>query len=121
MYELTVKQEFAASHALRDYEGKCKNLHGHTWRVEIVVCGAALNKAGMLIDFKEIKQCLREPLETLDHAHLNDLVYFQKANPTSEHIARYLFDCLKEKLRSVRVKKVTVWEPEQSGASYDET
>jgi 6-pyruvoyltetrahydropterin/6-carboxytetrahydropterin synthase len=121
MYELTVKNEFAASHALRDYEGKCKNLHGHTWHVEIIVAGKMLNKAGMLIDFKEIKRHLHELLETLDHAHLNDLAYFKKVNPTSEHIAKYLFDCLKEKLHSVRVKKVTVWESEKSGASYDET
>ena len=95
MYELTVKNEFAASHSLRDYEGKCKNLHGHTWHVEIVVAGKKLNKAGMLMDFKEMKRHLYELLETFDHAHLNDLAYFKKVNPTSEHIAKYLFDRLR--------------------------
>jgi 6-pyruvoyltetrahydropterin/6-carboxytetrahydropterin synthase len=121
MYELTVKSEFAASHCLRDYEGKCKHLHGHTFRVEIVVAGRELNKAGMLIDFKEIKSHLHDLLEGLDHAHLNDADYFQRANPTSEQIAKYLFDRLKDKLSGISVKKVTVWESEKSGASYDET
>ncbi len=120
MYELTVKGEFAASHSLRDYEGKCKNLHGHTWRVDIVVAGKALNNVGMVIDFKEIKSHLHAFLETLDHQHLNDLEHFKVVNPTSEQIAKYLFDCLKEKLHTVKVKKVTVWESDKSGASYDE-
>ncbi|MFA6378658.1 MAG: 6-carboxytetrahydropterin synthase QueD [Candidatus Omnitrophota bacterium] len=120
MYELTVKGEFAASHSLRDYEGKCKNLHGHTWHVDIVVAGATLNKVGMLVDFKEIKSHLHELLESLDHAHLNDLAYFKKVNPTSENIAKYIFDCFKEKPHTTIVKKVTVWESEKSGATYYE-
>jgi len=120
MYALTVKGEFAASHSLRDYEGKCKNLHGHTWHVDIVVAGRTLNKVGMLVDFKEIKSDLHALLESLDHAHLNDLAYFKKANPTSENIAKYIFDHFKKKLHSAAVKKVTVWESDKSGASYDE-
>lgn len=121
MYALTVKGEFAASHSLRDYEGKCKHLHGHTWHVDIVVIGKRLNKVGMLVDFKEIKRELHALLETLDHVHLNDLAYFKKVNPTSENIARYIFDRFKAKLRTATVKKVTVWESDKSGASYDET
>jgi len=121
MYELTVKSEFAASHSLRDYEGKCKNLHGHTFHVDIVVSGKRLNKSGMLLDFKEIKSHLRDLLETLDHSHLNDLPHFKVVNPTSENIAKYIFDCLREKLHTAAIKKVTVWESEKSGASYDET
>ncbi len=120
MYELTVKGEFAASHSLRDCEGKCKNLHGHTWHVDVVVAGEDLNKTGMLVDFKEIKSALNAVLEELDHSHLNDLVYFQTVNPTSENIAQYLFDSLKKKLKTVAPKRVTVWESEKANATYYE-
>lgn len=119
MYELTVKDEFAASHSLRGYEGKCKNLHGHTWHVDVIVRGKKVNKVGMLIDFKEIKNDLKKVMETLDHAHLNDLAHFKKVNPTSENIAKYIFDHLAQKLRGIKVRKVTVWESEKSGASYE--
>jgi 6-pyruvoyltetrahydropterin/6-carboxytetrahydropterin synthase len=120
MYELTVKGEFAASHSLRGYEGKCKKLHGHTWHVDVVVGGTKLNKAGMLIDFKELKGCLRDLLETFDHTHLNSLPHFKTVNPTSENIAKYIFTCLKKELRGVIVNKVTIWESEKSGVSYAE-
>jgi 6-pyruvoyltetrahydropterin/6-carboxytetrahydropterin synthase len=120
MYELTVKGEFAASHSLRDYEGKCKNLHGHTWHVDVVVAGEKLNKTGMLVDFKEIKGALNTLLEELDHAHLNDLVYFQAVNPTSENIAKYFFDSLKTELKTVVLQRVTVWESEKANATYYE-
>jgi len=119
MYELTVKGEFAASHSLRDYEGKCKNLHGHTWHVDVVVFGPAVNKTGMLIDFKEIKRSLYDILDTLDHAHLNEIAYFKKVNPTSENIAKYIFDRLTPGLQGIKVRKVTVWESEKAGASYE--
>lgn len=119
MYELTVKGEFAASHSLRDYEGKCKNLHGHTWHVDVVVFGPAVNKTGMLIDFKEIKCSLYDILDTLDHAHLNDILYFKKKNPTSENIAKYIFDRLALKAKGIKVRRVTVWESEKAGASYE--
>ena len=121
MYELTVKGEFAASHSLRGYEGKCKKLHGHTWHVDVVVRGEKVNGVGMLIDFKEIKGDLKNILEGLDHGHLNNLPYFKKANPTSENIAKYIFDCLAKKIHGVKVQRVTVWESEKSGASYEKS
>ena len=121
MYELTVKGEFAASHSLRDYEGKCKKLHGHTWHVDVVVRGKKVNSVGMLIDFKEIKGDLKKILETLDHVHLNNLPHFKKVNPTSENIAKHIFDCLTKSIRGVKVQKVTVWESEKSGASYEKS
>lgn len=118
MYELMVKGEFAASHSLRDYDGKCKNLHGHTWHVDILVADSMLNRAGMLIDFKEIKGALNALLDKLDHTHLNDLAYFQAVNPTSENIAKYLFDSLKKEIRTACLKHVTVWESEKASATY---
>lgn len=120
MYELMVKSDFAASHSLRDYQGKCKNLHGHTWKVDVVFLGADLNQAGMLIDFTEIKKNLKEVVDTLDHRHMNDLDYFKKTNPTSENISKYIFKEILSKLPSVKIKSVTVWESENASATYYE-
>ena len=117
MYQLVVKGDFASSHSLRDYEGKCKNLHGHTWKVEVAICGKDLNKTGMLVDFKEIKGVLRTILAELDHQHLNDLVFFQTVNPTSENIAKFIFDKFSKEIPS-KVKRVTVWESENASATY---
>ena len=117
MYQLTVKGDFAASHSLRDYEGKCKNLHGHTWKVDIVFSGKDLNSTGMLVDFKEIKSSLKAILEKLDHQHLNDLEPFGKINPTSENIAKFIFDKLFQE-NICAVEKVTVWESENASATY---
>ncbi len=118
MYCLTVRGDFAASHSLRDYDGKCKNLHGHTWKVEVVIQGDQLNEAGMLVDFQNIKKILRGILETLDHQHLNDLPYFQRNNPTSENLAKFIFDLFSSSSPGVRLKGVTVWESENASATY---
>ncbi len=121
MYELTVKSDFASSHSLRDYQGKCKNLHGHTWKVEVLFSGEKLNQAGMLIDFKEIKELLKSILDNLDHTHLNDIDYFQEINPTSENLAKYIFKEISMKTLSAHIKKVTVWESENASATYYES
>ncbi len=118
MFLLTVKGDFASSHHLRDYEGQCKNLHGHTWKVEIVVQGEGLNGAGMLVDFQQIKKVLREILSGLDHRHLNDIAYFKENNPTSENLAKYIFDSFLTLLPKIRLNKVTVWESENASATY---
>lgn len=117
MYMLTVNEHFASSHSLRDYEGKCKNLHGHTWKVQVVVQGQELNSVGMLVDFKELKQSLREVVSELDHQHLNGLEYFQKINPTSENIARFIFEKIEQK-GILNIDRVTVWESENASATY---
>ena len=117
MYQLVVKGDFASSHSLRDYEGKCKNLHGHTWKVEAAISGKNLNKTVMLVDFKEIKGALRSILSELDHQHLNDIGFFQSVNPTSENIAKFIFDQLSQKI-PLTVEKVTVWESENASATY---
>ena len=88
MFELSIKSHFAASHSLRGYEGKCRNLHGHTWKTEVIIESNGLNDIGMVIDFKVLKKKLEDFLEELDHVHLNDLAYFHDVNATTENLAR---------------------------------
>jgi len=116
MYEVKVIDQFSAAHKLREYEGKCENLHGHNWKVEVCVRGEKLDKIGMVIDFKELKAVLGKVLGELDHCYLNDLSYFKKVNPTSENIAKFIFDNLK--LAKLSASSVSVWESSNSCATY---
>ncbi len=120
MFELTIRDEFAAGHYLRNYPGACERPHGHNWKVEVCVRGEKLNEIGILMDFKDLKRHLKEILDTLDHQDLNQHPAFQEKNPSSENIARYIFDHLKEKLAPypVELVRVTVCETERSCASY---
>jgi 6-pyruvoyltetrahydropterin/6-carboxytetrahydropterin synthase len=120
MFELNVRKEFSAAHHLREYRGKCESLHGHNWKVEVFVAAAKLNKTGIVADFREIKERLNGVLEELDHTYLNELPYFRKYNPTSENIAKYIFDKLRPQFSRLRIKlrKVTVWESDNAHASY---
>jgi 6-pyruvoyltetrahydropterin/6-carboxytetrahydropterin synthase len=120
MYELVINAKFSAAHNLRNYHGKCERLHGHNWRVEVFVRADALGKGGMVLDFRILREEIEKVLEALDHQYLNDLPLFQKEEPSSENIARYLYNALEESLRAygVRPHKVTAWESEGAGASY---
>ncbi len=120
VYYLTVKTEFAAAHQLRGYRGKCENLHGHNWKIEVIVKGPDLDKIGMLVDFTEVKAWLRTLIdEQLDHRNLNDLPEFQALNPSAENIAKYLFDGLGNRVpQGVSVDRVTVYETDRCGATY---
>ncbi len=120
MFELTVRDEFSAAHFLRDYPGACERPHGHNWRVEVCVRGERLNEIGILMDFKDLKRFLKEVLEDLDHRDLNEHPSFEKKNPSSENIARYIFERLQERLTKypVRLVRVTVCETDRSCASF---
>ena len=118
MYELSVKSDFASAHFLRGYEGKCKTLHGHTWKVELVIESDKLVKIGMVADFAVVKKQLRDFLEELDHVHLNDLPYFKEINPTTENLAKYIFDEFPKRYGLIRLKRVTVWESDQASITY---
>jgi 6-pyruvoyltetrahydropterin/6-carboxytetrahydropterin synthase len=107
---------FSAAHNLRGYRGKCEALHGHNWKVEACLRGKALDKCGMLADFSGIKRQLAAVLDELDHRYLNGSAYFKKVNPTSENIAKYIFARLKPRLKGLCC--VTVWESENSAATY---
>jgi len=116
MYELMAEDSFDAAHALRNYEGPCENLHGHTWKVQVFLKGNRLNKIGLMEDFKSIKKELGSAIAELDHKLLNDLKPFMVKNPTSENIAEYIFKSLKKKMKMLY--KVTIWESPTTNASY---
>jgi len=120
MYELRVITQFAAAHQLRNFKGKCEKLHGHNWRIEVIVEGEKLNDAGLLIDFKEVKDDTNRILEELDHSFLNELSQFKDQNPSSENIAAYIFEKLSSKLNDnqIKVAKVTAWESDSASTSY---
>lgn len=119
MFEVCVMASFSSAHRLRGYKGKCEALHGHNWRVEILLSSRKLDKIGMVCDFTQIKERLNNILKEFDHNYLNDLTYFKKVNPTSENIAKYIFDKLKLFSRQqLALKKVTVFESENAYATY---
>jgi 6-pyruvoyltetrahydropterin/6-carboxytetrahydropterin synthase len=120
MFELSINGEIAAAHFLNAYDGKCKNLHGHTWKVEITVLGKELNSLGMVADFTVLKAKLKEVLEAMDHGCLNDLSFFKENNPTTENIARYLLREYGAKAAPLKVKNVRVWESDTSSVTYYE-
>ena len=118
MYEIKVKSSFSAAHNLRNYDGKCERLHGHNWIVEAVFRYRQLDDNGLAVDFKIAKAALKDAFESLDHAYLNELPHFRKTNPTSENMAKFIYDSVKKKMKSVH--SIAVWENEQSSAIYTE-
>lgn len=120
MYEVVVKGHFAAAHYLRHYQGKCENLHGHRFRVVVGLKGWELNESGMLYDFTVLKEKLHEVLGSFDHVCLNDLPQFKDADPSSENIARAIYDELKMKLfgTGAILAYVEVWESPDTGVRY---
>jgi 6-pyruvoyltetrahydropterin/6-carboxytetrahydropterin synthase len=122
VYELKIITQMAAAHQLREFEGKCEKLHGHNWKIEVCVAGQNLAHNGILIDFKLIKEAAHKVVHDLDHSFLNELEWFKSLNPSSENIARYIFQSLSKELNDarVRVSKVTAWESDSACASYSE-
>ncbi|MBU2540662.1 MAG: 6-carboxytetrahydropterin synthase QueD [Candidatus Omnitrophica bacterium] len=121
-FEISVIDYFSAAHNLRQYQGKCENIHGHNFKVKITLGANSLDKTGMVYDFHYVKEVLKKTLKVLDHSHLNKLPYFGRVNPTSENIAKFIFNKLKAKInkRTRKLIKVTVWETESNEASYQE-
>lgn len=120
MYGVTIKKSFSAAHLLKEIGGKCEELHGHNFLVEISVAAESLNEEGLLIDFRTVKRWTDEVLEQLDHKYLNELEYFKNRNPSSEAIARFLYEQISEKARqaNVALSRVTVWESDNSYVTY---
>src|ERR1700721_4887297 len=114
MYEVTGQSGFSSGHYLRNYRGKCENPHGHNYRVCVTLIGAELDAAGLLLDFKLLKQVMRPVIERIDHQMLNDLEPFIELNPSAENLARYFYEETNRQLNHmtggrVAVKGCTIW------------
>jgi len=125
MFQITVEDTFAAGHYLRNYRGKCENPHGHNYKVRVTLCGEELDRAGLLLDFKDLKDVMHDVVDRLDHQMINDVEPFTVLNPSAENLAKYFYDETQAKLRAatngrVRVKDVTVWETDTTTATYFE-
>ena len=120
MYEVTIIKSFSAAHLLADIGGKCEELHGHNFKVEITVAAEELNSNGLLIDFRFLKKSLGEILEDIDHKHLNDLTLFAGINPSAENIAKYICEKMdiKVKTTGVNMVRIKIWESENAAVTY---
>jgi len=119
VYELVVHAGFAAAHRLREYHGDCENLHGHNWKLEVVLAAENLDKLGMVCDFRVIKRHLASVVKQLDHKYLNELEEFGERNPTTENVAAFVCRELVKLLpEPVRVARVTAWESDGCGATF---
>jgi 6-pyruvoyltetrahydropterin/6-carboxytetrahydropterin synthase len=118
MFEVCVEHTFAAAHALRNYKGKCENVHGHNYRVQVGIEGEELDANGLLFDFTDLKKNLRATSEYLDHQNLNQLKPFDEINPSAENIAKFIWDELQKDMKSRSIAYVRVWETDTSCATY---
>jgi 6-pyruvoyltetrahydropterin/6-carboxytetrahydropterin synthase len=120
IFEVYVQTHFSAAHRLEGYPGDCSRTHGHNWIIDVFVRCSALNDIGIGIDFRDIKLSVKEVLSNLDHFDLNELEPFRETNPTSENIAKYLYQELSRRLNSstVKISKIKVSETPGAGAFY---
>lgn len=120
MFDIFIDTHFAGAHHLRDYPGDCEKPHGHNWKVKVTVRATELDKYGMGIDFKVLKKIVKSVIDKLDHNDLNTLEYFREKNPSSEHIATFIFDDVQSQLSSDRyaIYSVMVLETDTQGLTY---
>jgi len=120
MYEVTIIKSFSAAHLLSQIGGKCEELHGHNFKVEVTIAAANLNESGLLIDFRVVKKWLGVILDQMDHKHLNELAYFAGTNPSAENIAKFIYDQMvpQAKQSQIRIARIKVWESESAVVTY---
>ncbi len=120
-FEVMIERNFSSAHQLRGYKGKCENLHGHNYKVEIYARGRELDNIGLLVDFGELKAAADEIVNYLDHRNINELAPFdEEVNPSAENLARYFLERVSERVGSERVEvyKVRCFETPTSVATY---
>jgi 6-pyruvoyltetrahydropterin/6-carboxytetrahydropterin synthase len=122
MYEVSVDETFAAAHNLRNYRGKCENLHGHNYKVRITLAGQELDSTGLLYDFVQLKKAIQDVIRSLDHTYLNERPPFDVLNPSAENIARYIYEETARQLpraaNGAGIASITVWESDVTAATY---
>src|SRR5829696_3893155 len=105
IFEVMIERNFSSAHQLRGYRGKCENLHGHNYKVEIYARGRELNEVGLLVDFVELKQAADEIVNFLDHKNINELPPFDgELNPSAENLARFILERVAGRLTDDRVE-----------------
>jgi len=118
MYILEKTLDFDSAHFLKNYKGACSRLHGHCWKLKAVITGNRLNKLGILIDFKDIKEILKQ----FDHHEINKFPPFNKINPTAENLSKFFKDELQKYCNTLDnkpiVQYIDVYETETSLARY---
>jgi 6-pyruvoyltetrahydropterin/6-carboxytetrahydropterin synthase len=119
MYLVSVESHFDAAHFLRNYHGKCENLHGHRYKVIVNVGTDKLDDDGLAYDFVELKGRLNKILDIFDHGCLNDIPPFDKINPSAENISRTIYEKLKKELpRRINITSIQVWESPENCITY---
>src|ERR1700724_4846676 len=122
MFEVTVEQTCANAHALRTLKGRCENLHGHNFKVQVVISGERLDDAGLLVDFIDVKNLMGQVMARLDHQNLNEVPPFDVKNPSAENIAEYFYSQMTSGLANtpvpVRLLEVKIWETDIQSATY---
>ena len=109
---ITKKFVFDSAHKLKNYKGKCKNLHGHTYIFYVTVIGEVNRKSGMVLDFSKINKIVEERvIKVLDHNYLNKIL----TQPTAENISVWIWGQLKKHLK---VHKIELWETPDSFVTY---
>ena len=120
-FEVMIERHFSSAHQLRGYKGKCENLHGHNYKIEIYARGRELDNIGLLVDFGELKEAADEVVQYLDHRNINELPPFDvELNPSAENLARYILERISARVGDERVKvfKVRCFETPTSVATY---
>jgi 6-pyruvoyltetrahydropterin/6-carboxytetrahydropterin synthase len=122
MFQVSVDETFSAGHALRGYQGKCENPHGHNYKVRIFLEGPGLDSIGLLFDFTHLKRVMRNIIEGVDHKFLNDQAPFDAINPSAENLAKFFYDETSRQMNALpegaRIARVTVWETDTTSATY---
>jgi len=119
-FEVMIERNFSSAHQLRGYKGKCENLHGHNYRIEIYARGSELDNIGLLVDFVDLKAAADEIVMYLDHRNINELPPFDELQPSAENLAKYILEHVARRIDDERVKiyKVRCFETPTSVATY---
>ncbi|MBN1573890.1 MAG: 6-carboxytetrahydropterin synthase QueD [Deltaproteobacteria bacterium] len=123
MYEVSVKDHFSAAHSLKEIGGGCERIHGHNFKVEVFLKSEELLPDSTVMDFRKLKSHLKDVIDILDHTILNEVPPFDVINPSSENIARFIYDEMRKRLDELSISgglRVDVWESDNSRASYYE-
>lgn len=122
MFRVSVEETFSSGHALRGYKGKCENVHGHNYRVQVSIEGPQLDGIGLLVDFTHVKHALRGIIKEIDHQFLNDLEPFKTVNPSAENMAKYFYDEMVARLKELppgaHLVEAVIWETDTASAVY---